>query len=41
MGYKSWRVGMIDLVSKNGKFRVAIEYDHHKVIKWKSFHKIV
>ncbi len=37
----SGRVGRIDLVARKGKFRVAIEYDHHKLIKWKSFQKIV
>ncbi len=31
----------IYLVARNGKFRVAVEYDHHEVIKWKSFQKIV
>lgn len=35
------RSGRIDLVARKGKFRVAIEYDHHKLIKWKSFQKIV
>ncbi len=38
---KSGRAGRIDLVARKGKFRVAIEYDHHEVIKWKSFQKIV
>ena len=38
---KSGRAGRIDLVARKGKFRVAIEYDHHQVIKWKSFQKIV
>ena len=38
---KSGRVGRIDLVARKGKFRVAIEYDHHGLIKWKSFQKIV
>lgn len=37
----SGRAGRIDLVARKGKFRVAIEYDHHQVIKWKSFQKIV
>lgn len=37
----SGRAGRIDLVARKGKFRVAIEYDHHEVIKWKSFQKIV
>ena len=35
------RAGRIDLVARKGKFRVAIEYDHHGLIKWKSFQKIV
>lgn len=35
------RAGRIDLVARKGKFRVAIEYDHHKLIKWKSFQKII
>ena len=37
----SGRSGRIDLVVRKGKFRVAVEYDHHEVIKWKSFQKIV
>ena len=37
----SGRAGRIDLVARKGKFRVAVEYDHHQVIKWKSFQKIV
>jgi hypothetical protein len=37
----SGRAGRIDLVARKGKYRVAIEYDHHEVIKWKSFQKIV
>jgi hypothetical protein len=37
----SGRSGRIDLVARKGKFRVAVEYDHHEVIKWKSFQKIV
>ncbi len=37
----SGRAGRIDLVARKGKFRVAVEYDHHALIKWKSFHKIV
>ena len=37
----SGRAGRIDLVARKGKYRVAIEYDHHGVIKWKSFQKIV
>ena len=37
----SGRPGRIDLVARKGKFRVAIEYDHHQLIKWKSFQKIV
>lgn len=35
------RTGRIDLVARKGKFRVAIEYDHHKLVKWKSFQKVV
>ncbi len=38
---KSGRAGRIDLIVRRGKFRVAIEYDHHGLIKWKSFQKIV
>ena len=38
---KSGRAGRIDLVARKGRFRVAIEYDHHGLIKWKSFQKIV
>ena len=38
---KSGRAGRIDIVARKGKFRVAIEYDHHGLIKWKSFQKIV
>ena len=37
----SGRGGRIDLVARKGKFKVAVEYDHHEVIKWKSFQKIV
>jgi hypothetical protein len=37
----SGRSGRIDIVARKGKFRIAIEYDHHKLIKWKSFQKIV
>jgi hypothetical protein len=37
----SGRAGRIDLVARKGRFRVAVEYDHHEVIKWKSFQKIV
>ena len=37
----SRRAGRIDLVARKGKFRVAVEYDHHSLIKWKSFQKIV
>jgi len=37
----SGRAGRIDLVARKGKFRVAVEYDHHKLIKWKSFQKII
>jgi hypothetical protein len=38
---KPERTGRIDLVARKGKFRVAVEYDHHGLIKWKSFQKIV
>jgi hypothetical protein len=38
---ESGRAGRIDLVARKGKLRVAVEYDHHKLIKWKSFQKIV
>ena len=38
---ESGRAGRIDLVARKGKFRVAVEYDHHQLIKWKSFQKIV
>ncbi len=40
---KNWggRSGRIDLVVRKGKFRVAIGYDHHELIEWKSFQKIV
>ena len=37
----SRRAGRIDLVARKGKLRVAVEYDHHSLIKWKSFQKIV
>ena len=37
----SGRSGRIDLVARKGKFRVALEYDHHSLVKWKSFQKIV
>lgn len=37
----SGRAGRIDLVAREGKFRVAVEYDHHGLIKWKSLQKIV
>ena len=37
----SGRAGRIDLIARKGKFRVAVEYDHHSLIKWKSFQKIV
>jgi hypothetical protein len=37
----SGRAGRIDLVARKGKFRVAVEYEHHELIKWKSFQKIV
>jgi hypothetical protein len=35
------RSGRIDLVARKGRFRIAIEYDHHMLIKWKSFQKIM
>ena len=38
---KPERSGRIDLVARKGKFRVVIEYDHHRLIKWKSFQKMV
>jgi hypothetical protein len=38
---KPGRTGRIDLVARKGRFRVAIEYDHHKLVKWKSFQKII
>ena len=38
---KPERTGRIDLVARKGRFRVAIEYDHHKLVKWKSFQKII
>jgi len=31
----------IDLVARRGKFRVAVEYDHKYVVKFKSFEKLV
>lgn len=37
----SEKSGRIDLIARKGKFRIALEYDHHKLIKWKSFQKIV
>ena len=41
MKFTDGRTGRIDLVARRGKFRVALEYDHHSLIKWKSFQKIV
>lgn len=38
---KPERKGRIDLVARKGKFRVVVEYDHHRLIKWKSYQKIV
>ena len=38
---KPERTGRIDLVARKGKFRVVVEYDHHRLIKWKSFQKMV
>jgi hypothetical protein len=37
---KPERSGRIDLIARRGKYRVAIEYDHHKLVKWKSFQKV-
>ena len=37
---KHERTGRIDLVARKSKFRVVVEYDHHRLIKWKSFQKI-
>lgn len=31
----------IDLIARKGKFRIALEYDHKYVVKFKSFEKIV
>ena len=38
---KPERTGRIDLVARKGKLRVAVEYDHHRLVKWKSFQKVV
>lgn len=38
---KPERAGRIDLVARRGKFRVVVEYDHHRLIKWKSYQKMV
>ena len=38
---KPERMGRIDLIARRGKLRVAVEYDHHGLIKWKSFQKMV
>lgn len=38
---KPERTGRIDLVARKGRFRVVVEYDHHRLIKWKSFQKMV
>ena len=38
---KTGRSGRIDLIARRGKFRIAIEYDHHRLVKWKSFQKVV
>lgn len=38
---KSGRAGRINLVARKGKFRVAVEYGHRCLIKWKSFQEIV
>ncbi len=38
---KPERTGRIDLIARKGKYRVAVEYDHHRLIKWKSFQKMV
>lgn len=37
---KPERTGRIDLVARKGKLRVAVEYDHHRLVKWKSFQKV-
>ena len=37
---KPERSGRIDLIARRGKYRVAIEYDHHRLVKWKSFQKV-
>jgi hypothetical protein len=37
----SGRKGRIDLVARKGKFRVALEYDHKRRVKYKSFQKII
>lgn len=34
------RASRIDLVARKGKFMV-VGYDHHNLIKWKSFQKII
>ena len=31
----------MDLVARKGKFRVAVGYNYHGLIKWKSLQKIV
>lgn len=38
---KPERMGRIDLIARRGKLRVAVEYDHHGLIKWKSFQKMI
>ena len=38
---KPERSGRIDLIARRGKFRIAIDYDHHRLVKWKSFQKVV
>lgn len=37
----SGRAGRIDLIARKGKLRIAVEYDHHGLIKWKSFQKLI
>ena len=37
----SFKAGRIDLIARKGKFRVAVEYGHHSLIKWGGFQRIV
>ena len=41
MKFTDGRTGRIDLVARKNKFMVTVEYDHHSLIKWKSFQRIV